>query len=96
MDCFLSGTPVIEFINPEKIPIEDRSDNKKQTHSKEFGIVLSVSTESELKIAIDKVTSQNYRVSLDSTHPLFQESIQRSDNWEFYFKEILNINNIHL
>ena len=96
MDCFLSGTPVIEFINTEQIPIENRFGNTKHTDSKEFGIVLSASNENELENAINKVTNQNYRISLDSTHPLFQESIQRSNNWESHFEKILNANNIYL
>jgi hypothetical protein len=97
MDCFIMGTPVIEFLNPKDLKIVDTYTNHKiGTQARALKVVLPANNESELRIAIDKIVSKSYKASLESSHLLFQNVVKQSNQWDVDFNFYLNANNIYL
>jgi len=96
-DCFIMGTPVIEFLNPKNLKIVDfDSKNKMDTFSRALKVVLPANNERELRIAIDKIVSKSYKASLESSHSFFQNVVKQSNQWDADFNFCLNANNIYL
>jgi len=96
MDCFVVGAPVIEYLPVKpKIPWCDNL-NESNTACRKLGIVLPADNEGELKNAIDKIISKDYRVSLELAHPFFRKIVKRSNEWSTHFEKILDANNMFL
>jgi len=97
IDCFIMGTPVIEFLNPKKLKIVDfDGKNKMDTLCRALKVVLPANNESELRVAIDKIVSKSYKASLESSHSFFQNVVNQSNQWDLDFNFFLNTNNIYL
>ena len=95
MDCFVVGTPVIEFTDPESLKLNViNSANEASTKCRNLGIVLPANDKYELKNAINMILNQDYTVSLGDAHVLFQKIVHRSNKWNMYFEKILDANNI--
>ena len=95
IDCFVMGIPVIEF-NCFMKKLIDQFGYEQANRFRGLGVVLSADNENELKSALSKIISQNYRTSVEMAHPFLSEIIKRSNNWEKYFKSALNVNDIFL
>jgi hypothetical protein len=96
VDCYILGTPAIEFfISPNKLTGTDHPEQPGDLFKK-FGLGLFALNEDDFRLAVDRITNQDYKVSLEAMHPFFQNFVKRANKWEIYFEKILNSNNIFL
>jgi hypothetical protein len=90
MDCFMLGTPVIEFFDPADSVLSQVLDaDIPTTIYRKLNIVLPAINEAELKLAVCRITKKDYEVSLNIAHPFFRDLINRSNKWHIELNKIL-------
>jgi hypothetical protein len=96
VECCILGMPVIEFFLSTHLLLGAVTSQQPGDLSKKFGLGLFADNEDDFRLAVDKITNQDCKVSLETIHPSFQIFLKRANKWEIYFEKILNSNNIFL
>lgn len=93
MDCYELGVPVIELYDPQRYPKQQFLDGSNYTSIyRKLGLVYSANNEQELGKNILGLIQNKHYMKQKEAHPFYKNILERSNNWEHKFAEILTSN----